>query len=73
MVSILAVPAFAAPADPSTNESLGDLRSGQNADGDPGVVADNIAAYKAANPDVPFGQLLKDWKLLNDAIPGKDK
>lgn len=73
MASLIAVPVFAAPADPATNVSLGDLRADQNAAGGPGVVADIIAAYKAAHPDENFGQLLKAWKLVNDAIPGKAK
>jgi hypothetical protein len=66
LTMLFAVPCFAKDKD-DVVDSVGDTRVILNA-GDPGAVADAIAAWKLANPDVSYGQAIK---AFNEFLHGK--
>jgi len=66
MIAVLATAAFAA----SPPASLGQYSKAENTAGDPGIIADEVAEIKDANPDKPFGQVQKSLMRSNNLIPG---
>jgi hypothetical protein len=68
VLSVLLLPTAALAADKDgIVDSVGDTRVLLNA-GDPGAVADAIAAWKLANPGASYGQAIK---AFNEFLHGK--
>jgi hypothetical protein len=60
MMAAFTIPALAKDKD-GVVDSVGDTRAALNAAGEPGAVADAIAAWKLLNPGEPYGQALKAY------------